>query len=103
MKPARYPVPRRAFQKLGHVVRTTWQNVLAARGKSAAERQTIRSGHAARYGLESPCLPRVRQGGEKRLGIGMLGALENLEHRPVFHDLARIHDVHPLREMSDDA
>ena len=55
-------------------------------------------GRAARYGLQLvySMLVCVGHGLFQTLGIGMGGAVKDILHRPVFHNLSRVHHCDPV-------
>ena len=79
--------------------------VLAAVIKRAVGRAVLRHGRQAVDGDQHPIL-RVVQAGDrpqKRAGIGVLRAAENVVRAPLLRHVARVHDVDALGIAGDDA
>src|SRR5215813_6864634 len=54
-------------------------------------------------GIERLLAAELRHRADQRARVGMLGGVEELAHGRLLHDLARVHDGHPVAHLRDDA
>src|SRR5438093_1577296 len=95
------PVARpKVARLLGHAAR---HDVGAARMERAARRKIGQVRGLAADGIERLLAAELRHRAEQRARVGMLGGVEELAHRRLLDDLARVHDGDPVAHLRDDA
>src|SRR5262245_46390203 len=95
------PVARAEVRRLvGHAAR---HDLRAARVERAAGREPGQVRGLTADGIERFLAAELRHRADQGARVGMLGGVEELAHRRLLDDLARVHDGHPVAHLRNDA
>src|SRR6266566_5121374 len=87
----------------GLVGRAAWQDIGTARMEVTAGRQVGQVGWLARDRIQRFLAAELRHRADQGARVRMLGGVEQLPHRRLLDDLARIHHGDPVTHLRDDA